>query len=43
MSASPVRHEQAPPTLGQHTLEVLQGQLGLSEKELEQLRASGVI
>ncbi|HEY4368106.1 MAG TPA: CaiB/BaiF CoA-transferase family protein [Steroidobacteraceae bacterium] len=43
MSASPVRHEQAPPTLGQHTLEVLQGQLGLSEKELEQLRASGAI
>lgn len=43
MSATPVRHELAPPLLGQHTLEVLQSRLGLSTQEVEQLRAGGVI
>ena len=43
MSVSPVRHELAPPMLGQHTLEVLQARLGLSADEVEQLRACGVI
>jgi crotonobetainyl-CoA:carnitine CoA-transferase CaiB-like acyl-CoA transferase len=43
MSASPVRHELAPPMLGQHTLEVLRERLGLSEDELGQLRAGGII
>jgi len=43
MSASPVRHELAPPMLGQHTLEVLQTRLGLSAEEVAHLRASGVI
>jgi len=43
MSATPVRHELAPPMLGQHTLEVLQSRLGLSTEEVEQLRTGGVI
>jgi crotonobetainyl-CoA:carnitine CoA-transferase CaiB-like acyl-CoA transferase len=43
MSATPVRHELAPPMLGQHTLEVLQSRLGLSAEEVERLRAGGVI
>jgi succinate--hydroxymethylglutarate CoA-transferase len=32
-----------PPTLGQHTNEVLQDLLGMSEQEIESLRGEGVI
>lgn len=43
MSASPPRHELAPPLLGQHTLEVLREQLALTTEELARLQAEGVI
>jgi crotonobetainyl-CoA:carnitine CoA-transferase CaiB-like acyl-CoA transferase len=42
MSASPVRY-QAPPTLGQHTDEVLRERLNLSSEEINRLRASGIV
>jgi crotonobetainyl-CoA:carnitine CoA-transferase CaiB-like acyl-CoA transferase len=42
MSATPPRYESAPPLLGQHTHEVL-GELGLEERELQELARSGVI
>jgi crotonobetainyl-CoA:carnitine CoA-transferase CaiB-like acyl-CoA transferase len=32
-----------PPTLGQHTAEVLRRELGLSEERIEELRRRGVI
>jgi crotonobetainyl-CoA:carnitine CoA-transferase CaiB-like acyl-CoA transferase len=37
-----VRHAGAPPTLGEHTAEVL-GELGYSEEEVDRLTASGVV
>ena len=42
-SDTPIPHDSAPPTLGQHTDEVLQGLLGLPAERLAQLRARGVI
>ena len=42
MSATPPRYEMAPPTLGQHTHEVL-GRLGIDERELQELARDGVI
>lgn len=42
MSASPVRY-QAPPTIGQHTDEVLRGILGLSGEEIDRLRETGIV
>ena len=42
MSATPPRYETAPPTLGQHTHEVLGG-LGIDERELQALARDGVI
>ena len=41
MSATPPRYEPAPPTLGQHTHEVL-GRLGIEERELQELARDGV-
>lgn len=43
LSGTPVRHEVAPPTLGQHTGEVLAGVLGMQEAEIEALRRDGVV
>ena len=42
-SATPIVYERAPPTLGQHTDEVLGGLLGMSGEEIARLRDAGVI
>jgi crotonobetainyl-CoA:carnitine CoA-transferase CaiB-like acyl-CoA transferase len=42
-SATPVEYRQAPPTLGQHTEEVLRNLLGKDEAELAKLRSARVI
>jgi len=42
-SATPLEHKIPPPTLGQHTDEVLRGLLGMSEVEVARLRAEGVV
>ncbi|MDX1609164.1 MAG: CaiB/BaiF CoA-transferase family protein [Halofilum sp. (in: g-proteobacteria)] len=42
-SRTPTREAVAPPTLGQHTAEVLQDVLGLDESAIEELRAAGAI
>jgi crotonobetainyl-CoA:carnitine CoA-transferase CaiB-like acyl-CoA transferase len=42
-SATPVRYHQAPPTLGQHTHDVLQGILGLSDTDIAAFTAAGAI
>jgi crotonobetainyl-CoA:carnitine CoA-transferase CaiB-like acyl-CoA transferase len=42
LSATPVRIQRAPPLLGQHTEEVLQG-LGLTAEEVARLRQAGVL
>jgi formyl-CoA transferase len=43
LSATPVRYELPPPTLGQHTEEVLAGLLGLDATEIAGLRRDGVL
>jgi crotonobetainyl-CoA:carnitine CoA-transferase CaiB-like acyl-CoA transferase len=42
-SATPVTHDVAPPTLGQHTDEILASVLGFDAPRLEGLRKQGVI
>ncbi len=42
-SATPVEYRCAPPLLGQHTREVLAGELALDDARIESLRAAGVI
>jgi formyl-CoA transferase len=42
-SGTPLEHRAAPPTLGQHTDEVLSRLLGLGEAAIAKLRAEGVI
>jgi formyl-CoA transferase len=42
-SATPLEHKTPPPTLGQHTDEVLRGLLGMSAEEVGRLRAAGVL
>jgi crotonobetainyl-CoA:carnitine CoA-transferase CaiB-like acyl-CoA transferase len=42
-SATPLEHKTPPPTLGQHTDEVLRGLLKLSDADIARLRAEGVI
>ena len=42
LSACPEAESTSWPTLGEHTDEVLQAELGLSDAELGDLRASGV-
>ncbi|TDV52939.1 crotonobetainyl-CoA:carnitine CoA-transferase CaiB-like acyl-CoA transferase [Pseudomonas graminis] len=43
LSATPVEYRRAPPLLGEHTLEVLTGVLGLSDAEVIALREAGVL
>jgi crotonobetainyl-CoA:carnitine CoA-transferase CaiB-like acyl-CoA transferase len=43
MSASPATIRRAPPLLGEHTAEVLQGELGLSDERLAELRELKII
>lgn len=43
LSKSPVQYRRAPPTLGQHTREVLEEVLGLSVEEISSLSAKGAI
>ncbi len=43
MSETPVSYRHAPPTLGQHTNEVLKEWLGMSEEECEVLAEKGVV
>lgn len=43
MSATPVHHESAPPTLGQHTDQILRELLGYSDEQLTQLRNNKII
>jgi formyl-CoA transferase len=43
LSTTPVEHRTAPPTLGQHTGEILTALLGLTEQEIAQLRERGVL
>jgi crotonobetainyl-CoA:carnitine CoA-transferase CaiB-like acyl-CoA transferase len=43
LSETPVRHDVAPPVLGQHTREVLVEILGMGDAEVEALRERGVI
>jgi crotonobetainyl-CoA:carnitine CoA-transferase CaiB-like acyl-CoA transferase len=42
-SETPLEHKTPPPTLGQHTDEVLRGLLTMSEEEVGRLRAAGVV
>jgi formyl-CoA transferase len=42
-SATPIRHDRAPPLLGEHTAEVLHEVLGLGAAQLEALRARGIV
>jgi formyl-CoA transferase len=42
-SATPIDHSAPPPTLGQHTEEVLKKVLGMSEGEIARLRSGGII
>ena len=43
MSDSPATIRRAPPMLGEHNREILQGELGLSDARMEELAAAGVI
>ncbi|MFQ5567709.1 MAG: CaiB/BaiF CoA transferase family protein [Paracoccaceae bacterium] len=43
LSETPVTYRQAPPLLGEHTVEVLSGVLGLGNSEIEELCDLGVI
>ncbi|MBK8184562.1 MAG: CoA transferase [Candidatus Competibacteraceae bacterium] len=43
LSATPVAYPSAPPSLGQHTREILAERLGRSEREIAALAAAGII
>ena len=42
-SATPLEHKIPPPTLGQHTDEILRGMLKMGDAEIAKLRSDGVI
>ncbi len=43
LSETPATYRIAPPALGQHSAELLQGWLGLDEAEIKKLRADGIV
>ena len=43
LSATPIAHDTPPPLLGQHTDAILRGELGMSDAEIADLRARGVV
>ncbi len=43
LSVTPPRYELPPPLLGEHTEEILRGRLGLTDAEIERLRAAGIV
>ena len=43
LSKTPVEYRSAPPLLGEHTAQVLQGVLGLKSEHVASLREAGVI
>ena len=43
LSKTPTEVRMAPPTLGQHTQEILHERLGLDDQEIETLRSKGII
>jgi crotonobetainyl-CoA:carnitine CoA-transferase CaiB-like acyl-CoA transferase len=43
LSLTPWKIQRRPPLIGEHNVEILEGELGLSKQELEALKASGVI
>ena len=43
LSASPVSYRQAPPMVGEHTIEVLKSRLDMSEDDMKKLQDEGVI
>ncbi|MDQ0315987.1 CaiB/BaiF CoA transferase family protein [Amorphus orientalis] len=43
MSETPVSYRRAPPRLGEHTLEVLAGELGYSSEDIERLSSDGIV
>jgi len=42
-SATPIAYEVPPPTLGQHTAEVLAKRLSMSAEEIERLKRDGIV
>ena len=42
-SETPIKHEVPPPTLGQHTGEILRGMLEKSDAEIARLQEDGVV
>jgi crotonobetainyl-CoA:carnitine CoA-transferase CaiB-like acyl-CoA transferase len=42
-SATPLAFKAPPPTLGQHTDEILRSMLGMSAADISQLRAEGIV
>ena len=43
LSKTPTEGRMAPPTLGQHTEEILQERLNLNDKAIHELRDKGII
>jgi crotonobetainyl-CoA:carnitine CoA-transferase CaiB-like acyl-CoA transferase len=43
MSATPARYRSAPPVLGEHTSEILETVVGLSEQEIEKLSSNHIV
>jgi crotonobetainyl-CoA:carnitine CoA-transferase CaiB-like acyl-CoA transferase len=42
-SATPIEHKMPPPTLGQHTEEILREVLGMDDAEIAKLKGSNIV